>query len=305
MGVDQQSPLDLDTHRLRVFLVVARELHFSRAARQLHVSQPALSQQVAALERDLGVQLFTRTSRAVQLTPAGRALADSAPKALYEVERAVRQARGAANGTLGRLTIGSVRSGLAGLTPRIMRAVRAEHPDLQLDVVQMSTTAQLQALVERRLDIGVVRAAAPVEPLVIEQLLAEPLVVALPAGHRLAVAERVDLAELADEAFVSWPRRLGADFFDIVIAFCRAHGFSPRITAVGDDIDTQLALVAAGVGVSLQPPFYAGAALAGVEFRALLGAAPQVALQLAWRRDRSPAVRHVVEAARRIVAADA
>jgi DNA-binding transcriptional LysR family regulator len=294
--------VDLDTRRLRVFLTLVRELHFSRAARLLHISQSALSQQVRTLERELGTPLFTRTSRLVELTAAGRALAEAAPRALHEVDRAIGDARRAADGALGRLVVGSVRTGLTSITPLIMRAVRAEHPDLRLDVRQMDTAAQLRALLERRIDVGVVRAAGELPALVVERLVAEPLVVALPADHRLAVRDRVDPVELAEEAFVLWPRHQGADFHDIVIAFCREVGFSPRITAEGADIDTQLALVAAGLGVSLQPAYYSRAALAGVAFRPLLGPAPEVALQLAWRRDRSHDVRHFVAAARAVTA---
>ena len=293
--------MDLDSRRLRVFLTVARELHFSRAARQLHISQPALSQQVRALERDLRVELFVRTSRQVELTPAGRALADAAPRALHELDRAIETARQAAVGSFGRLVIGSVRTGLAGVVPRVMRTVARDRPELRLEVIQMDTDAALRALVDRRIDVGVVRAAAPVENLVIEPLVAEGLVLALPVDHPLAPAERIDPAGLAGQRFVSWPRHLGADFFDIVVGYCRDHGFSPAVVAEGDDIDTQLALVAAGLGVSLQPAFYAGAVPTGVVFRPLLGPTPRVALQMAWRRDRSPAVDHFVEAARRAV----
>jgi DNA-binding transcriptional LysR family regulator len=294
--------MDIDTRRLRMFLTVARELHFSRAAAELHVSQPALSQQVRALERELQVELFVRTSRQVELTPAGAALLASAPRALYELERALTGAQQAAAGTVGRLAIGSVRTGLAGVVPRVMRSFADEHPDLALDVVHMDTSLQLRALVDRRIDVGIVRAASPTEHLVIEQLIAEPLVLALPADHRLAELDRIDPRALVHEGFVSWPRHLGADFFDIVIAFCRQHGFSPRVIAEGDDIDTQLALVAAGFGVSLQPAFYAQASPDGVVFRPLRGTTPKVALQMAWRRDSAPAVEHFVAAARRAVA---
>ncbi|WP_375502877.1 LysR substrate-binding domain-containing protein [uncultured Jatrophihabitans sp.] len=279
--------MDLDTRRLRSFLVVAHELHFSRAAAQLNVSQPALSQQVRALERDLKVELFVRTSRTVQLTPAGEALLATAPRALYEVERAVETAQQAARGTTGRLVIGSVRTGLADVVPRVMRSFSREHPQVRFEVLQMDTALQLRALVDRRIDIGIVRSAPPTELLVIEPLVSEPLMVALPADHPLAGLDAVDPRLLANEPFVSWPRHLGEDFFDIVVAFCREHGFSPKVNTEGGDIDSQLALVAAGFGVSLQPAFYAHTAPAGVAFRPLTGPSPAIVLQVARRRDAS------------------
>ncbi|WP_299051003.1 LysR substrate-binding domain-containing protein [uncultured Nocardioides sp.] len=296
--------MDVDTRRLRVFLAVAEELHFSRAAERLHLSQPALSQQVRLLERDLGVALFTRTSRQVGLTLAGEALQQAAPRVLHELDRAVEAARQAAHGITGRLTIGSVRTGLASVLPEVMRAFTVDHPHVRFDLVHMDTALQLRALADRSIDVGIVRAAAPTPGLVVEPLVAEPLVLALPADHRLSSSASpdgaIDPRELADELFVSWPRHLGVEFSDIVVAYCREHGFSPRVVSEGGDIDTQLALVAAGFGVSLQPAFYARASPAGVVFRPLQGSPPQVALQVAWRRDGAPAVvAQFVETARR------
>lgn len=293
--------MDLDSRRLRVFLVVADELHFSRAAQRLHLSQPALSQQVRGLERTLGVDLFVRTSRQVALTPAGEALLQRAPRALHELDRAVEAAQQAARGVTGRLSIGSVRTGLASVVPTVMREFTLAHPEVRFEVAHMDTTQQLRALTEGTIDVGIVRAASPTRPLVIEPLVSEPLMLALPARHRLAGADQIDPGELAGEKFVSWPRYLGADFSDIVVAFCRAHGFSPTVVTEGDDIDTQLAMVAAGFGVSLQPAFYAGSCPTGVVFRPLMGRPPLVALQIAWRRGTAPpAVAEFVATARRL-----
>lgn len=220
---------------------------------------------------------------------------------LYELARALEATRQAARGITGRLTIGSVRTGLAGVLPEVMREFHVGHPHVRFDVMQMDTALQLRALVERSIDIGIVRAASPTPSLVIEPLVSEPLMLALPATHPLASSVSIDPAVLADELFVSWPRHLGADFSDIVIAYCREHGFSPTVVSEGGDIDTQLALVAAGFGVSLQPAFYAGAGPAGVVFRPLNAPAPEVALQIAWRRGGAPAaVTQFVETARRL-----
>lgn len=296
--------MDIDTQRLRVFLAVASDLHFSRAAKRLNMSQPALSQQVRMLERDLQVELFVRTSRVVQLTPAGQALLDAAPHALAEIDRAVDATRQAARGVTGRLTVGSVRTGLGGVLPAIMREFAKVHPQVRFELLQLDTALQLRALVDRRIDVGIVRAAAPVASLRFEPLTSEALMVAVPADHPLAAQDTVDPAQLAAEPFVGWPRHLGPEFFDMVIAFCREHGFSPDINTEGSDIDTQLALVAAGFGVSLQPAYYASARPDGVVFQALRGTPPQVSLQLAWRRDGPPVVEQFVAAARRLIRDD-
>lgn len=296
--------MDIDVRRLRLFLAVARELHFSRAAKRLHISQPSLSQQIRALERELDVGLLLRTSRMVELTAAGQALVDAAPRVLYELERATAETQQAAGGTVGHLVAGSVRTALAGITPNIMRTLRAEHPELHIDVVNMDTAAQLQALSDRRIDVGIVRATTAAEDLALEPLTSDPLVAVFPQDHPLADVTEIDPWRLADEPFITWPRHLSADFFDILIAFCREHGFSPHITAEGDDIDTQLAFVAAGIGISLQPSFYATAGRSDVVFRPLSGHTPRVELRLAWRHDITPAARHFVDAARRVAAND-
>ena len=296
--------MDVELRQLRVFLTVASELHFSRAATRLHVSQPALSQQIRTLERALGTPLFDRSSRATELTPAGRALLEAAPRVLYEAERAQDRVTQAAVGALGSLLVGSVGTALASIAPRILRDVRARFPDLQLEVSQHDTAAQMVAIADGRLDAGLVREAAPTAAVAVEELVSEPLLAVLPSDHALAGSATVDPGDLADVPIVLWPRPTGAAFFDIITAYCREHGFSPRIVAEGADIETQLSLVAAGIGVSLQPSYYANLCPPGVEFRPLTGTPPSVSLQVAWRRrDRSPAVAHFVEAARACAAA--
>jgi len=293
--------MSMELRQLRAFLTVAAELHFSRAAQRLHVSQSALSQQIRALENNLGAPLFSRTSRLVELTTAGEALLEAAPRVLFEADRAVQRVQQAAEGTAGVLAIGSVSTALASVAPQIMRSMRAEFPNLRLELTQMDTSAQLVALTDHRLDVALVREASPRESLCVEQLVSEPLLTALPSDHPLAELETVRPEDLADEPFVLWPRSLGADFFDVIISYCREHGFSPRIVAEGNDVETQLGLVASGVGVSLQPPFYSNLRMVGVAFRPLVGSAPRIALQVAWRRnDPSPAVRHFVTAALRV-----
>ncbi|RZT86673.1 LysR family transcriptional regulator [Pseudonocardia sediminis] len=296
--------VDVELRQLRVFLTVASELHFSRAAALLHISQPALSQQIRTLERALGTPLFDRTSRATELTPAGRVLLDAAPRVLFEAERAQARVSQAAEGASGLLVVGSVGTALASIAPRILRTVRARFPDLQLEVSQHDTGAQMIALAEERLDGGLVREAVPTSTVTVEELISEPLLAVLPGDHPLAAHDTVDAGDLAGEPFVLWPRPLGSAFFDILTGYCREHGFSPRIVAEGADIETQLSLVAAGLGVSLQPSYYANLRPPGVAFRPLSGDVPTVALQVAWRRrDRSPAVGHFVEAARECAAA--
>src|SRR3954447_6394479 len=186
--------MDVELRQLRVFLTVASELHFSRAARRLHVSQPALSQQIRALEKTLGAALFDRSSRATELTPAGRVLLDAAPRVLFEAERAQSLVTQAADGAVGLLVVGSVGTALASITPQILRAMRTSFPDLQLEVSQQDTAAQIVALADGRLDVGLVRAASATVAVEVEHLVSEPLVSALPADHPLAGQDEIDPA---------------------------------------------------------------------------------------------------------------
>ena len=292
--------MDLELRQLRTFLAVAAELHFSRAARRLHVSQPALSQQIRALERTLGVALFDRSSRATELTPAGRVLLDAAPRVLYEAERAQSLVTQAANGAVGLLTVGSVGTALAsdhpahpaldaGALPRPAargQPSRTPRPSSSPSPTAASTSAWCVPRPRprrwRSSTSSPSRCSSPCRP-----------TTASPTGSSIVPED------LAEEPFVLWPRPLGRAFFDTIVGYCHEHGFSPRIVAEGADIETQLGLVAAGLGVSLQPSYYANLRPPGVVFLPLEGEVPQVALQVAWRRtDRSPAVAHFVEAAK-------
>ncbi|MEQ3554431.1 LysR family transcriptional regulator [Pseudonocardia nematodicida] len=294
--------MGLELRHLHAFTVVAEELHFGRAAARLHISQPALSQQIRVLEKGLGAVLFRRSSHSVTLTEAGRELRDSAPRVLFEAKRAEDRVREAHEGTRGTLTVGSVGSALASITPRIMARLGADAPDVRIDLSLTDTVPAMTALEERRLDVAVVRPAAPHPRIDRELLLSEPLVAVLPAGHRLAGVDVVDITELADEPFVLWDRGSGPEFFDTIVGYCRDNGVDPRVVVEGEEVQTQLALVAAGLGVSLLPSYWTSLQNRSLVFRPLCPEPPRVALHLAWRRnDPSPLLRRFLDAARAVV----
>ncbi len=271
---------------------MAEELHFGRAADRVRRSQPSLSQQIARLEAELGTALFERTSRRVQLTSAGAAFLPGARRALIEASRAARDARDAANGGTGELVIGALGSALNGVLPPLVRAFAAQSPNVKVDIRQLDTARQLVALHDRRLDIGFVRSAQPGPDIVITPMEEEPLIALLPADHRLAANAEVPLAALADEPFVLWPRQASTGFYDEVIASCRRLGFSPHIRFEAQGAETLLGLIAAGLGVSVQPQSYQNLGRAGVAFRPLSGPIPTTALQVAHRRNNPAPVLH-------------
>jgi DNA-binding transcriptional LysR family regulator len=277
----------VDTSLLRSFLEVAQRLHFGQAADRLQVTQPALSHQIRRLEEYVGTPLFERTSRQVRLTAAGQILVPQARRVLADLERALFHCRAAADGGTGHLKIGSIGAALNGITPHLVRGLREHLPGLALQLIQMDTPVQLAALRAGELDLGVVRSAGPASEVCLEDLFLEPMTIALPGNHRLASAGIVTAADLRNEPFILWPRTASPLFHDQVLTYCGAAGFEPHVVMEGADIETQLGLVSAGIGVSPQPASFASLRRRGVEFRPLDNA-PESMVQLSWHATAPP-----------------
>jgi DNA-binding transcriptional LysR family regulator len=286
----------MDTELLASFLEIAQRLHFGHAAHRLGLTQPALSHQIRRLEHQVGTTLFTRTSRKVQLTPAGEAFVPQARRVLTELERAVVHCRAVAAGGVGHLRIASIGAALNSVTPDIVRGLRDQVPGLAVQLAQMDTPLQLAALRNGEIDLGVVRAAGPAAGIHMEDLFSEPIVLALPTAHPLATANIVSGAELREESFILWPRASSPLFHDQIIAYCRDSGFTPRIAMEGADIETQLGLVSTGIGISPQPASFANLQRRGVTFTPLQHA-PRSTVQLAWLQTTPPPHLAVVIAA--------
>jgi DNA-binding transcriptional LysR family regulator len=286
---------------LRYFVAVAEELHFGRAAEQLHIAQPSLSRAIRDLERLLGADLFTRTKRSVRLTDAGRALLAEAPRALTEVERAVEETRRVGRGEVGELRLGFLPSATVELVPALVRASRAAFPSLRLQLLELLDDPQLEALRERRIDLGLLRTARPGGELTVEPLLRERLSLAVAHDHHLAGRKRVRYADLRDEPLILWPRSEAPETFDAVIEACRGAGFSPRVTQEATSAHTIIGLVAAGVGVSVLASSYRARSGEDVVFIPIAGT--ETTLHLAWlRHERSAARDNLIAIARRVAA---
>src|SRR5882724_7402550 len=223
----------MELRHLRYFVVLAEELHFSRAAQRLGISQPPLSQQIRALELDLKAPLFERTNRRVELTEAGRALLVEARATLDQADRAVAIVGQAQRGQIGELRIGFAPSAplIAPFTATLL-AFRKAAPGVRLVLDDQVSTQQIEALLERRLHIGFIRSpSVPDLPdaLAAVELYREPLSVFVCADHPLAHSRTVPLKALANEPFVFFPRGHGTTLHDQVFALCRKAGFTPRI----------------------------------------------------------------------------
>ncbi|WP_027480904.1 LysR family transcriptional regulator [Deinococcus pimensis] len=293
----------MDLRQLRYFVALAEEGHFGRAAERVFVVQQALSGSIRNLEDELGVRLFERTTRRVQLTPAGSEFLTGARQVLALVEQTADRARRAARGEVGRLAVGFV-SGLAfGGLPEVVRTFRERFPHVAVELLELTAAEQEQALRERRIDVGFVLLPVRDPSLAREAMWREPLIVALPAGHPLAARERLRLAELANEDFVFFPRHVRAAYFDQVMSLATASGFQPRIVQEAIEVPTLLSLVAAGIGVFLPIRFFSKLALPGVAYRPL-DDAPVVEIDAAWRReDASPVVQQFLSVGREVLGA--
>ena len=261
----------MELRHLRYFLAVAEELHFHRAATRLHISQPPLSQQIRALERELGVTLLERNRRRVALTAAGEVFRDDARAILSAVDRASERARNIARGSIGTLSVGFVGSAMFSPTlPNILREFRATRPEVELVLRELPTVVQLQALVGGELDVGVIRGPIPaseIHPqLELMTIQRERLIAALPADHPLATRRRLRAAELSGETFVILARREAPGLFaSLTTAMVDAGGVPEDVLEVAE-MQTIISLVAGGFGVSLVPASVGTVDRSGVAF---------------------------------------
>lgn len=274
----------MELRHLKHFVAVAEERHFGRAAARLGLAQPALSQSVRQLEAELGVTLFTRTTRHVSATPAGEFFYRESIRNLAVLEQSARGARRLAEGYEGLVRIGFTGTSSFDRLPSIARAIKQRLPGVALEIHgDLLTPALVDGLRSQQLDLAVLRPPIAGEDLVVRPIATEPMVLALPVDHRLCTEPALDLSDLEYESFVMYADSNSA-VNDVVIRSCRAAGFSPRREHHAPGTSVLLALVAAGLGLALVPSSVRALSLDGVVFRDVAGGGT-VDLALAWRRD--------------------
>ncbi|MES0874962.1 LysR family transcriptional regulator [Sinimarinibacterium thermocellulolyticum] len=275
----------MELRHLRYFVAVAETRHFTRAARALGIGQPPLSQQIQALERELGTPLFLRKPRAVTLTAAGEALLVDARRILRDAERAAEHVRRVARGESGRLRVGMINSApFHPLIPRVIREYRRTYPQVALTLDEGPTPTLAAAVRDDVLDVAFVRPLLDSEPDLASEVVAdEDMVVALPSGHPLARRAVVPLLALSIEPFVLFPRAVGAGLHDEILGACRAAGFSPRIVQEASQVTSIVNLVAAGLGVSIVPASMQQIHGDGVAYRPIRKPTPKARLSLIFR----------------------
>jgi DNA-binding transcriptional LysR family regulator len=291
--------IDLRTAQLRSFLVLADELHFGRAATRLGIAQSALSAQLRRLEEEVGAVLVTRSSRSVALTAAGHEVRAGADRVLADLELTARRASAADAGRIGLVRVGGMDAAMIGLVPRVVGRLRTEHPELVVDLHELQTQDQLQAVTAGTIDIAFVRGTSPLPGRRQETVHVEPVRAVLPSSHPLADRPSVALSDLADEALILWPRETAPDFHDAIVDACRGAGFAPSIAHEVDGSVGRQAFVAARLGVGLEAAAYDCARHRDVRFVPLDGNPLTARIDAVWNDGpRDPRRDLVLEAAR-------
>ncbi|WP_428374372.1 LysR family transcriptional regulator [Lichenicoccus sp.] len=277
----------LDLPQLRGFLVLAEELHFGRAAARLNMTQPPLSRQIQLLEHAVGAALFSRSSRVVRLTPAGRSLLPEARTILRLAENAALSVRAVAQGSLGDVAIGFTAAAGYGTLPKIVGLCRSSLPKIELRLKEMVTSVQIDALIAGRLDLGLLRPPVARDGLLWRVVEAEPLHAALPAQHRLAMRSQLTLQDLNHEDFVMYSPDEARYFYDLLVGIFSRARVSPRFVQHISQIHSVLALVRAGLGIALVPQGASSLRYEGIVLRPIVDLVPvdPVELCMVWRED--------------------
>jgi DNA-binding transcriptional LysR family regulator len=277
----------MELRHLKYFVAVAEELHFGRAAQRLHIAQPPLSQQIMNLEEELGLKLFDRKKRGIQMTDAGVYFLKEAQQVLAHVEQAAATARRVYRGESGRLVVGFVGSVVYTFLPAGLRSFRVQFPDVELVLHELNTAEQIKALHAKRIDVGFLYLGSPDRALASKLIVQAPLMVVLPKKHPLAGRASIHFKELAQEPFIANTRSTEPIVRDAFISMCHTAGFSPKITQEAGQVQTVLGLVASGLGVCLLPDFIKNIKRPDVVYVPLAGSPLTVRLAVMWRNDTS------------------
>jgi DNA-binding transcriptional LysR family regulator len=293
----------VETRLLQAFVAVAEELHFGRAAVRLHMAQSPLSQVIRRLEKEIGTPLFDRNTRTVSLTAAGHALLPHAYRVLEELDLAKQAAVASAGAVYGSLSIGFTGALNHRTLPPLTRAVRQRYPDVTLTLMgRVMTREGVEQVESGALDLSFV--GLPLEPTRLRTRLIgrEPFGAVVPSDHRLAGEQQIDLAELAEDGFITTPARAGSALQDAAMRACVDAGFRPRIVQEITDPYMILTLVSAGVGVALMIESVAGILPSGAVYLPLRGEPTYMNHGLAWSPDNpSPVLRAVLEVAEEVL----
>jgi DNA-binding transcriptional LysR family regulator len=277
----------MELRQLRYFVTVAQELHFGRAAARLHITQPALSKQIASMEQALEVQLLARTKRTVQLTPAGQAFFEQAQQLLRQAEAAIQLTQRIDRGEVGELTIGFTETAVHTILPQLVRDFRQKYPNVEINLIALATEAQVSALNQGKIDLAFLHPPIDARGIELYPILEETFIAVLPPQHPLLEYDSIPLKAFANESLIVHPRQEGPILYDSLVQVCQEAGFQPKIIKESLSLQTRVCLVATGMGitfVSSQLQFLVGC---NVVCRPLENCPIHLKLAAAWRQNPS------------------
>ncbi len=293
----------MELRHLRYFIAVAEELHFSKAAERLHIAQPPLSQQIQQLEAELGVELFHRkTKRQVQLTEAGKVFLKEAYQLLLQLETAIALTQRTGRGETGQLRIGFTSLVIYDLLPLILRQFREQFLEVELVLLELTTSQQEQALRDSLIHVGFAHPPLEDDTISYQCIHRETLVVALSSTHSLAQKEHICVRSLLNEPLIMFPRYLAPGLYDRIMSLFQQENFKPHITQEAIQMQTIIGLVSAGMGVAITPYSLQNLQRSGVVYRPLLTEVPVIETAVIWQQSSlTPIVENFLQLTRKFI----
>ena len=276
----------MELRHLRYFTAVVQWKGYREASRRLHVAQPAISRTVSDLEEELGLRLFSRVKRLVQLTPEGEVFYAEAVRTLAQAELAIDTARRAAQGEIGKLSIGFLGSATYVFLPELVRIFKAQHRDIHLTLQELTPLQQEVAFDKGQIDLGLTRALTTEQAKMFSSrhLYYDPMMAVLPFSKTVRT-KRVRISDLATESFVLFHRAGAPALFDTILGMCNQAGFSPRVKCEPNMMQTVLSIVEAEQGISIVPACVRNLRSHGIRFYRLQPDEVRVELVAAWKKE--------------------
>jgi DNA-binding transcriptional LysR family regulator len=291
----------IELRHLHYFRTLAQTLHFGRAAELLHISQPPLTRQIAALERELGVSLFDRGNRHVRLTKAGEQFFIDTTEVFDVLDRAKQNARSTSNGIHGTLLVGFMMSTAYNVLPSLTRRYSASYPEVNMKLIEYTPNVLAENIQTRKIDVGIMYRPEDCSNLHTKTIFSEPLLAVLPKNHPLAHAAIISAKQLSQDNFICIPKSIAPTVYDIIIKHCKSCGFKPNITLETNLQQTIVNLVGEGLGVAMVPRSMHTMNLETVVFIPL-EQAPMVEVAVIWKKDnRNPCINTFVSASEDLI----
>jgi DNA-binding transcriptional LysR family regulator len=287
----------LELRHLKYFKTVAEELHFGKAAARLKMAQPPLSQQIRQLEEELGVSLFHRTKRNVELTEEGQVFLENVYQIFNNLDEAIEKVRMVNRGEIGEIVIGFIASAAYDILPNIMKCYRKQYPAIKVVLKQLTSEEQLHSLHDGTIQIGIISEPTESESVNYEIIRQEPMVLALPKEHPLASdTSPINLVDIANEPFILTGRDANPRHYDGVINSCYQAGFSPKIVQETKEMSSVISLVSSGIGVAIVPTSIQILLNNVIVYREIENITFNTTTALAWESgNRSPLVKAFIE----------